>query len=50
MSGRERSRIYYLYTATIGLTLQLSLSKDPTEVAQGRALALSTLHELGIKL
>jgi hypothetical protein len=49
MSGRERSRIYYLYTATIGLTLQLSLSKDPAEVAQGRALALSSLHELGIK-
>jgi hypothetical protein len=49
MNGRERSRIYYLYTATIGLTLQLSLSKDPAEVAQGRALALSSLHELGIK-
>ena len=46
---RERSRIYYLYTATLGLTLQLSLSKEPAEVAQGRALALSTLHELGIK-
>jgi hypothetical protein len=50
MGGRERSRIYYLFTATLGLTLQLSLSKDPAEVAQGRALAVKTLHELGIKL
>ncbi len=49
LEGRERSRIYYLYTATLGLTLQLSLSKDPAEVAQARAMALNTLKELGIR-
>jgi len=49
LDARERSRIYYLYTATAGLTLQLSLSKDPAEAEQGRALALNTLHQLGIK-
>jgi hypothetical protein len=49
LSDAERSRVYYLYVATIALTAALCDSKDPNEARQGQALARNTLRSLGIK-
>jgi hypothetical protein len=49
LDDRQRSRMDCLYTATIGTTQSLGISKDPIEAQAGKALALNTLHEqLGI--
>jgi hypothetical protein len=49
MDDRQRSRMFYTYAATTGLTATLGLSKDPAEVQAGRKLALNTLHAFGIQ-
>ena len=49
LDDRQRSRMYYLYTATIALTGGLNASKDPAEVQAAKALAQNTLREMGIR-
>lgn len=48
LDDRQRSRIYYTYLGTTGLTAELGMSKDPREVAAGRELARNTLKSFGI--
>ena len=49
LNDRERSKIYYTYVSLTALESGMVLSKDPQEVAAGKAIAKNTLQIMGMK-